>query len=54
VAIAVKTARPEVAVVGVQVEACAPFVESLRRGVPVPAASALTIADGIAVKAPAS
>jgi threonine dehydratase len=52
VAIAVKTARPEVAVVGVQVEACAPFVESLRRGVPVPATSALTIADGIAVKAP--
>ena len=52
VAIAVKTARPDVAVVGVQVEACAPFIESLRRGVPVPAASALTIADGIAVKAP--
>jgi threonine dehydratase len=52
VAIAVKTARPDVEVVGVQVEACAPFVESLRRGVPVPAASALTIADGIAVKAP--
>jgi threonine dehydratase len=52
VAIAVKTARPEVEVVGVQVEACAPFVESLRRGVPVPAPSALTIADGIAVKAP--
>jgi len=52
VAIAVKTARPEVEVVGVQVAACAPYPESLRRGAPVPAASALTIADGIAVKRP--
>jgi threonine dehydratase len=52
VAIAVKTARPEVEVVGVQAEVCSPFVESLRRGEPVPATSALTIADGIAVKAP--
>jgi threonine dehydratase len=38
--------------VGVQVENCAPFPESLDRGAPVPAASALTIADGIAVKRP--
>jgi len=52
VAIAVKSAHPEVEVVGVQAEVCAPFVESLRHGEPVPAASALTIADGIAVKAP--
>ena len=52
VAIAVKSARPEVEVVGVQVAACAPYPESLRRGEPVPAASALTIADGIAVKRP--
>jgi threonine dehydratase len=34
------------------VDACAPFPESLRRGTPVPARSALTIADGIAVKRP--
>jgi threonine dehydratase len=52
VAIAVKSARPDVEIVGVQVEACAPYPESLRRGEPVPASSALTIADGIAVKRP--
>jgi threonine dehydratase len=52
IAIAVKAARPEVEVVGVQVAACSPYPESLRRGEPVPATSALTIADGIAVKRP--
>jgi threonine dehydratase len=52
VAIAVKAARPEVEVIGVQVAACAPYPESLRRGEPVPASSVLTIADGIAVKRP--
>jgi threonine dehydratase len=51
-AIAIKAARPEVEVIGVQVAACAPYPESLRRGEPVPAESALTIADGIAVKHP--
>jgi threonine dehydratase len=52
VAIAVKSARPEVKVVGVQASACAPFTESLKSGVAAPAESALTIADGIAVKRP--
>jgi threonine dehydratase len=52
VAIAVKEARPDVEVIGVQVEACSPYPESLRRGEPVPVGSALTIADGIAVKRP--
>jgi threonine dehydratase len=52
VAIAVKSQRPDVAVVGVQVEACAPFPASLAAGEPVAVASALTIADGIAVKRP--
>ena len=52
VAIAVKAVRPEVEVIGVQVAACAPYPESLRRGEPVPATSTLTIADGIAVKRP--
>jgi threonine dehydratase len=52
VAIAVKAARPEVEVVGVQVAACAPYPESLRRGMAIPATSSLTIADGIAVKHP--
>ncbi|MFZ0039855.1 MAG: threonine ammonia-lyase [Solirubrobacteraceae bacterium] len=52
VAIAIKSARPEVKVVGVQVEGCAPFLASLSAGEPVAVASALTIADGIAVKRP--
>ena len=52
IAIAVKSARPGVEVVGVQAEACAPFADSLRRGEPVAVSSALTIADGIAVKRP--
>jgi threonine dehydratase len=52
VAIAVKSARPEVEVIGVQVAACAPYPASLESGTPVTAASALTIADGIAVKRP--
>jgi len=52
VAVAIKSARPEIEVVGVQVAACAPYPESLRRGEAVPVDSALTIADGIAVKRP--
>jgi threonine dehydratase len=52
VAVAVKEARPDVEVIGVQAAACSPYPESLRRGKPVPASSALTIADGIAVKSP--
>jgi threonine dehydratase len=52
IAIAVKSARPEVEVIGVQVEACAPFPTSLAAGEPIAVASAMTIADGIAVKRP--
>jgi threonine dehydratase len=52
IAIAVKSARADVEVVGVQAAACAPYPESLRARVPVPVESALTIADGIAVKRP--
>ena len=52
VAIAVKTQRPDVEVVGVQVDSVAAFPDSLRRGEPVGVDSALTIADGIAVKRP--
>ena len=52
VAVAVKSLRPEVAVVGVQAEACAPFPGSLAQGAPVAATGSLTIADGIAVKRP--
>jgi threonine dehydratase len=52
VAIAVKSKRPDVEVIGVQVETCAPFPASLAAGEPVAVASALTIADGIAVKRP--
>jgi threonine dehydratase len=52
VAIAVKSARPDVEVVGVQAETVAPFPASLQAGRPVDAPNALTIADGIAVKRP--
>ncbi len=52
VAIAIKSQRPEVEVIGVQVETCATITASLAAGEPVAVASALTIADGIAVKRP--
>jgi len=52
VAIAVKTQRPQVRVIGVQVATCAPFAASLKAGRPVTEGSSLTIADGIAVKRP--
>src|SRR3954454_5048173 len=52
VAIAVKSARPDVEIVGVQAEMVAPFPAALQAGEPVEAAQALTIADGIAVKRP--
>jgi threonine dehydratase len=52
VAIAIKSQRPEVEVIGVQAEACAPFPASLAAGELVAVPSALTIADGIAVKRP--
>jgi threonine dehydratase len=52
VAIALKSARPEVEVVGVQVDAVASFPASLREGRPVEVDPHLTIADGIAVKRP--
>ncbi len=52
VAIAVKSLRPSVEVIGVQVAGCAPFPASLAAGQPVAVSSALTIADGIAIKRP--
>ena len=52
VAIALKSARESIQVVGVQVASCAPVRGSLAAGKPVPVRSALTIADGIAVKRP--
>jgi threonine dehydratase len=52
VAIAVKSARPDVRVVGVQVETVAAYPASLKAGHPVAVETALTIADGIAVKRP--
>lgn len=53
IAVAVKAARPDVRIVGVQVESCAAFPESLRTRSPVTATTvAPTLADGIAVKRP--
>jgi threonine dehydratase len=51
-AIAVKARVPEARVVGVQAEACAPYIDSLAAHRPIWARSANTICDGIAVKRP--
>ncbi len=51
-AIAVKSLVPEARVVGVQAEACAPYIDSLAAHRPIGARSANTICDGIAVKQP--
>ena len=48
----IKTNRPEVEVVGVQVEACAAYPGSLDAGRPVTVDASKTVADGIAVKRP--
>ena len=51
VAVAVKAARPEVRIVGVQAEAAAPLPASMAAGHPVRVETRPTMADGIAVKA---
>jgi threonine dehydratase len=51
-AIAIKSRIPEARVIGVQAEACAPYLESLAAHRPIGARSAYTICDGIAVKRP--
>jgi threonine dehydratase len=48
----VKSAHPNVRIVGVQVAACAPYPAALAAGVPLAVNAASTIADGIAVKRP--
>jgi threonine dehydratase len=52
VALAVKAQLPGARVVGVQAEACAPYIDSLAAHRPIGARSANTICDGIAVKRP--
>jgi threonine dehydratase len=52
IAIAMKSVRPSIEVIGVQAASCAPFPGSLSAGEAVAVKSALTIADGIAVKRP--
>ena len=51
-AIAIKSQRPDIRVIGVQAEEAAAFPESLRRGVPVALERMTTMADGIAVARP--
>jgi threonine dehydratase len=48
----IKSARPEVRVTGVQIEACAPYPGSLDAHTPVGVTPTPTIADGIAIKRP--
>src|ERR1019366_788791 len=52
VAIALKSQRPEIRVIGVQVATCAPFPASLQAGEPGALGSAFTIAHGGAGKRP--
>ena len=52
ISVAIRSQRPDVEVIGVQVEACAPFVASIKAGHAVAVDSVRTIADGIAVKRP--
>ena len=52
IALVIKDAKPHVKIIGVQAAACAPYPESMQAGTPVEAKTALTIADGIAVKRP--
>ena len=52
IALAASEALPSARIVGVQAEACAPYIDSLAAHRPVGARSANTICDGIAVKRP--
>ena len=52
VAIAIKSRLDGAKVIGVQAEACAPYLESLAARRPIGARSASTICDGIAIKRP--
>jgi threonine dehydratase len=52
VAVAVRSVKPSVEVIGVQVDECAPYPASLEAGTVMAVPSAVTIADGIAVKRP--
>jgi threonine dehydratase len=52
VALAVKSARPDVRVVGVQAEGAAAFPPAIAAGAPLPLDSMATMADGIAVGCP--
>ena len=52
IALAASEALPGARIVGVQAEACAPYIDSLAAHRPVGARSANTICDGIAVKRP--
>jgi threonine dehydratase len=52
IALAIKSQRPDVRVIGVQAEAAAAYPPSLEAGCPVPLASMATMADGIAVGCP--
>ena len=52
IAVALRAQHPSVEVIGVQVQSCASLPASLSAGRPLAVDSALTIADGIAVKRP--
>mmetsp|Transcript_12128 Transcript_12128/g.28567 ORF Transcript_12128/g.28567 Transcript_12128/m.28567 type:complete len:555 (+) Transcript_12128:199-1863(+) len=49
VALAIKSLRPEVQIIGVETETCASFSAALKAGKPSPAVTTPTLADGLAV-----
>ena len=54
VAVAIKAARPDMRVIGVQAAGASSVLPSMDAGVPTPLASVATMADGIAVKSPSA
>jgi threonine dehydratase len=52
VAAAIRQARPQTRIVGVQADRCSPFLDSVAKGAAIRAESGATIADGIAIKRP--
>merc|ERR1719228_1646768 len=49
VAVAVKTLKPDVTIIGVEPEACPSFANAMRHGMPIPTNTLASIADGLTV-----
>merc|ERR1711962_194154 len=49
VAMAVKTLKPDVKIIGVEPEACPSFTNAMRHGMPIPTQTLISLADGLTV-----